>query len=212
MCYIPFVLHLLIATRNPGKLREYMQLLSSLPLVLHTPNEIGLTIVAEEHGQTYAENALEKAMVHQRASGLWTLADDSGLEVEALGGRPGIHSARYGGPDADDALRHQLLLQELSDVPWSARGARFRCAIALVTATGETHHAEGSCKGVIAYEPRGRHGFGYDPLFFIPEYGMTMSQLPPETKNRISHRARALHKMALILRPCLGEHLARGEG
>ncbi|MBC7260391.1 MAG: hypothetical protein H5T63_00130, partial [Chloroflexi bacterium] len=125
--------------------------------------------------------------------------DDSGLEVDALGGAPGIRSARYAGHDTDDASRYQLLLQELDGVPWEKRTARFRCVLVLATPDGEVYSTEGVCEGLVAFEPRGDHGFGYDPVFFLPEYGQTMAQLPPEVKNRISHRARAVQKMFPVL-------------
>ncbi|HID86772.1 MAG TPA: XTP/dITP diphosphatase [Anaerolineae bacterium] len=191
---------LLIATNNPGKLREYENLLADLPLTLTWPGQEGIELEVEETGESFRENAILKARAYARASGLLTLADDSGLEVDALGGEPGILSSRYAGPEADDEDRMRLLLRKLEGVPWEERTARFRCVIALATPQGEVWTTEGSCEGIIAFEPRGEHGFGYDPVFYLPQFGKTMAQLPPELKNRISHRARAAEKARAILR------------
>ena len=185
---------LLIATNNPGKIREYQELLADLPLELTSPAQEGLDIEVAETGESFAENARLKAIAYAKASGLLTLADDSGLEVDALGGEPGIRSARYAGEGASDEERYQLLLERLEDVPWEERTARFRCVIAVATPDREVYTAEGSCEGIIAFEPEGEHGFGYDPIFYLPEYGKTMAELPPEVKNKISHRAKAAQK------------------
>jgi XTP/dITP diphosphohydrolase len=182
---------LLIATRNPGKLREYEQLLAGLPLSLTYLDKEGITHEVEETGESFSENAIRKAQEYARISGLLTLADDSGLEVDALGGEPGVHSARYAGPGADDADRCRLLLERMQGVPWEGRGARFRCVIAIAEPGGKTYSAEGTCEGAIALAPQGDYGFGYDPVFHLPEHDRTMAQLSPEMKNRISHRARA---------------------
>jgi XTP/dITP diphosphohydrolase len=182
---------LLIATRNPGKLREYEQLLAGLPLSLTYLDKEGITHEVEETGESFSENAIRKAQEYARISGLLTLADDSGLEVDALGGEPGVHSARYAGPGADDADRYRLLLERMQGVPWEGRGARFRCVIAIAEPGGKTYSAEGTCEGAIALAPQGDYGFGYDPVFHLPEHDRTMAQLSPEMKNRISHRARA---------------------
>jgi XTP/dITP diphosphohydrolase len=203
---------LLIATNNPGKKEEYVHLLAPLGLCLCTARDLGLTLGLEEVGESYAENARIKAVGYQRASGLLTLADDSGLEVDALDGNPGLHSARYGGPGADDVERYRLLLQQLDGVPRESRSARFRCVIVVVTPSGETYSSEGTCEGIIAFEPRGEHGFGYDPVFYVPEYARTMSQLAAEVKNRISHRARAVERMLPTLARVVTELTAsRGE-
>ncbi len=190
---------LLIATRNAGKLREYDQLLAGLPLSLTYLDREGITHEVEETGESLNQNAIRKAQDYARISGLLTLADDSGLEVDALGGEPGVRSARYAGPEADDADRYRLLLERMQGVPWEGRGARFRCVIAIVEPGGKTHTAEGTCEGVIALAPQGDHGFGYDPVFYLPELDRTMAQLPPEVKNRISHRARAAEVARSIL-------------
>lgn len=190
---------LLIATRNPGKLREYEQLVAGLPLSLTYLAREDISHEVEETGESFSENAIRKAQQYARISGLLTLADDSGLEVDALGGEPGVHSARYAGPGADDADRYQLLLERMQGVPWEGRGARFRCVIAIAEPGGKTYVAEGTCEGMIALAPQGGYGFGYDPVFYLPEHDRTMAQLPPEVKNRISHRARAAQEIRSIL-------------
>ncbi len=195
---------LLIATRNPGKVREYEQLLAGLPLSLTYLSEEGIAHEVEETGETFAENAIRKAEEYARISGLLTLADDSGLEVDALGGEPGVHSSRYAGPGASDEDRYRLLLERIAGVPWEKRGARFRCVIAVAEPEGKTYTAEGACEGMIARAPQGDYGFGYDPVFYLPEYAKTMAELPPEVKNRISHRARATREMRSILETILG--------
>lgn len=189
---------LLIATNNEGKLREYRELLGGLPLSLITPAEMGIKLRVEETGRIYEENAILKATAYARASGLLTVADDSGLEVDALNGEPGIFSARYGGLNTDEE-RYRLLLRKLKGVPWEKRTARFRCVIALAWPSGKVVTFEGVCEGVIAFEPRGTHGFGYDPVFYLPNLGRTMAELSPEEKNRISHRARAAAKLKQFL-------------
>jgi len=196
---------LLIATDNPGKQREYAQLLASLNLELCMPQDLKFDVIAQENGNSYTDNARIKALSYAQASNLLTLADDSGLEVDALGGEPGLHSARYAGNSASDVDRCRLLLQKLNELPWEKRTARFRCVLVLATPSGEIHNTEGTCEGLIAFEPQGTHGFGYDPIFYLPEYGQTMAQLPPEVKNRISHRGRAVQKMLPILSCVLAE-------
>ncbi len=196
---------LLIATHNPGKIEEYEELLAGLPLELTYPAQEGLDIEVAETGASFAENARLKAAAYARASGLVALADDSGLEVDALGGEPGIHSARYAGTGASDKERYRLLLEKLREVPWEERTARFRCVIAVATPGGQVHTAEGICEGIIAFAPKGEHGFGYDPVFYLQEYGKTMADLPPETKNKISHRARAVQRAREILEEIQGK-------
>jgi XTP/dITP diphosphohydrolase len=194
---------LLIATNNAGKLREYTALLGDLPVQLTTPQQEGIELEVEENGATFAENALLKARAYCAASRLPTLADDSGLEVEALGGAPGVYSARYAGNNATDRQRYEKLLAELREIPPAERTARFRCVIALVLPDGTEEITEGECEGVIIDTPRGEHGFGYDPVFYMPALGKTMAELPPELKNRVSHRARALMRMKPILQALL---------
>jgi XTP/dITP diphosphohydrolase len=197
----------LLATRNQGKRREYQNLLAGLNLALVTLDEAGIDLEVEETGATFAENALLKARGYAHASGLPTLADDSGLEVDALGGAPGVHSARYAGADATDQDRYRLLLQSLHNIPEGQRGARFRCVIAVAWPDGAIDVADGTCEGSIAHAPRGSHGFGYDPVFLPAGRTVTMAELSPEEKDRISHRARA----AAALRPALERRLA-GQG
>ncbi len=194
---------LLIATNNAGKLREYADLLGDLPVQLTTPRQEGIELEVEESGTTFAENALLKARAYCAASRLPTLADDSGLEVDALGGAPGVFSARYAGNNATDRQRYEKLLAELRGVPPAERTARFRCVIALVMPDGTEEITEGECEGVIIDTPRGEHGFGYDPVFYMPALGKTMAELPPVLKNRVSHRARALMRMKPVLQALL---------
>ncbi|MBN1137815.1 MAG: XTP/dITP diphosphatase [Anaerolineae bacterium] len=187
---------LLVATNNRGKAREYEELLAGLPLEVTFPAREGITLEVEESGATFEENARLKALAYARASGLLALADDSGLEVDALGGAPGVWSARYAGPGASDADRYQKLLDTLAGVPDGQRTARFRCVVALAWPNGAVRTAEGRCEGRIGWAPRGEHGFGYDPVFIVDGLGgQTMAELAPEIKNRISHRARAVQAL-----------------
>jgi XTP/dITP diphosphohydrolase len=192
---------LLVATNNPGKLEEYRHLLHELPLEITSLGEEEIDFEPEETGVTFEENAILKASAFAERSKLLTLADDSGLEIDRLGGAPGVHSARYGGTQrGEDVQRYELVLRQLAGVPRAERTARFRCVVALATPEGQVQTAEGIVEGVIAFEPQGEHGFGYDPIFFIPEFDCTMAQLPPETKNRISHRAGAAQAALPIIR------------
>jgi len=193
---------LLIATRNRGKKREYARLLQGLEVELIALDDLGVTKTIKEDGASYTENALLKARGYAAATGLLTLADDSGLEVDALDGAPGVLTARYAGEGATDEQRYLLLLEQLKDVPHEHRTVRFRCVIALAWPDGRVEITEGVCEGRITREPRGEHGFGYDPVFYVPEYGCTMAELPPEIKNRISHRARAAAAASEILSHC----------
>jgi XTP/dITP diphosphohydrolase len=191
-------LPLLVATHNAGKLREFRQLLAPLELV--SAADLAPDLKVEESGRTFAENALLKARAFALASGLIALADDSGLEVDALGGAPGVLSARYGGPHLDDAGRCRLLLEALQPFPEShQRAARFRCCLAAWAPDNRHCRAEGVCEGIIAHQPAGENGFGYDPLFFLPEHQQTMAQLPAHLKNQLSHRARALRALHPLL-------------
>lgn len=179
---------LLIATHNLGKLREYRDLLADLSLDVVNLDEVNIDFDVDESGTTFAENAILKARTYADAAGLWTWADDSGLEVDALDGRPGVYSARYAGPNASDEDRYRKLIADLQQAPDRPRSARFRCVVALATPDGRVETAAGAIEGLIIDMPRGNHGFGYDPVFFIPEYGSTMAELPAAVKNRISHR------------------------
>ncbi len=195
-------MRILIATMNEGKLREYERLLADVPdLELETMASLDLRIEVDEDQGTFEGNARKKATEIAAAAGVVCLADDSGLEVDALGGRPGVYSARYSGLGATDARNNSKLLQELANVPAARRTARFRCAIAVVDTNGEVlAETEGACEGRIAPEPRGNHGFGYDPLFVPDGYEQTMAELGPKTKNAISHRAKAAAALVPALR------------
>lgn len=188
---------LLIATHNPGKLREFAAIFSGLDVTLRTLDDMGITHDIEETGETFAENARLKAEGYMQLSGLPTLADDSGLEVAALNGAPGVYSARYGGVKGEAQLRY--LLDQLKDVPWHARLARFICVIALARPGEPTRFVQGTLPGVIEFEPRGSGGFGYDPLFYLLDEHMTVAELPAERKNAISHRAQAAQAAREIL-------------
>ncbi len=196
---------LLVATRNPGKAREYAQLLHDLDLEIVTLDQVGITDDVAETGTTFAENALLKARAYAACSSLLTLADDSGLEVDALSGAPGVFSARYGGPGLDDRGRYELLLRALRDVPDADRSARFHCTIALASPDGREATVDGACEGRITRAPRGQHGFGYDPVFWVDSESCTMAELPTERKNQISHRAAAARGAIIILRKWLSE-------
>ena len=183
---------LLIATHNQGKVQEYRHLLDDLPLELVSLDDLGISEDVEETGSTFLENAWLKARTYSRIGGILTLSDDSGLEVDALGGQPGIHSARYGGEACrNDEDRLSLLLSNMKDVPWPRRTARFRCCIAICQPEGAELSVVGSVAGMIQYEPKGSEGFGYDPVFYLPSFARTMSELSMEIKNRISHRGDA---------------------
>jgi XTP/dITP diphosphohydrolase len=195
---------LLIATNNKGKVREIKALLEGLALNLLTPADLGLAIEVVEDGQTYAENAGKKALAFAQASGLIALGDDSGLEVDALDGQPGLHSHRFCPiPNATDADRRRYLLERLGDRahPWTAR---FRATVAVATPTGRVELASGQCEGEIISDERGSNGFGYDPIFLIPELERTMAELGMEEKNRLSHRARAVQNAIPLLKEALG--------
>jgi XTP/dITP diphosphohydrolase len=188
---------LVMATRNPGKVRELREILQDLGVTLLSLADFPELPEIPEDGATFAENAAAKATAVARLTGRPALADDSGLVVDALGGRPGIFSARYAQDvttprPPTDADNWRKLLREMQDVPREARQARFVCEIALALPDGRTFRVHGECQGMIALEPRGDQGFGYDPVFWVPEYGGTMAELGPMVKNRISHRARAL--------------------
>lgn len=199
------MLKVLLATNNPGKLREYSLLLEGPDIELVTPLIQGVNLKVEESGATMAENAIRKATAYAAVSRLVSLADDSGLEVDALGGEPGVMSARYAGEGASDRERLDYLLRRLDGVPWERRTARFRCIIALAAGSQDVRLFQGECPGIIAFEPRGEGGFGYDPIFYLPQYGKTMAELSIDIKNRVSHRGQAARKVRPVL-----ESLARG--
>ena len=186
---------IVLATRNKGKTREIKEILKDLKLEILTLNDFPEIPTPIEDGKSFQENALKKARFVAQKLNMPALADDSGLEVEALGRQPGILSARYAGENATDEENNKKLLKELSGISLKKRNARYQCIIALVFPSGEEETVKASCNGLIALEPKGKGGFGYDPLFYIPEYGKTMAELPPKIKNRISHRGKALAKL-----------------
>ncbi len=191
---------LLLATNNKNKVREYKSLLKGIPLELVTLTEQGITTVVDEIGQSLEENARLKATLLAAQSRLWALADDSGLEVDALGGEPGRLSARYAGENASDIDRVNYLLLRLENVPWQKRSARFRCVIAVATPGGEVELCSGECQGIISFEAKGKYGFGYDPVFYLPKLGKTMAELPLRMKNQVSHRGQAAKKVRRLLK------------
>lgn len=185
-------MRILLASSNKGKLKEILDLLQDVPIEILLPKDIGIAFEVEEDGKTYEENARKKALAYCIASGLVTLADDSGLEVEALGGKPGLHSARFSGkPGATDADRRIYLLEKLkgNPRPWPAA---FHSTVVIATPDGQTFTLDGECRGEIIPEERGNNGFGYDPIFLVEGLGRTMAELSMEEKNRLSHRARAI--------------------
>ncbi len=196
-----------LATRNPGKVREMLALLAGLPVQIRTLDDYPAIPTLPEVGTTFEANATGKAVTVARLAGQVALADDSGLEVDPLGGAPGVDSATFLGPAATDEDRNAWVLGRLRGVAEGLRTARFRAVVAVARPDGDVRSFEGTCEGRIADAPRGDYGFGYDPIFFVPAYGRTMAELPPEIKNRISHRARAVE----AARPYL-EALARAQG
>jgi XTP/dITP diphosphohydrolase len=196
---------LVIATTNQNKLREYAGIFTGLPFELRSLRDLGIEDDVEETGATFAENAQLKAEFYATRAGMPVLADDSGLEVHALGGAPGVLSHRYAGPNATDADRNALLLKNLAGVPLHARLARFVCAIALARPDRVVEHVEGVLPGVIEMAPRGANGFGYDPLFYLLDENATLAELPAERKNQISHRALAARAARVVLERWVAE-------
>lgn len=199
-------MELLVATHNRGKIAEFAEMLADLQIDWLSLDDIGVTADVAETGHTFRENAVLKAEWYAQETGLLTLADDSGLEVDALNGKPGVFTARYGGPGLTHENRYQLLLKNLRDVPELKRTARFRCVIALVGGDGLLlDTSNGICEGSITFAPAGDGGFGYDPVFYLPERGQTMAQVGSKMKHRISHRGRAMKAMEPRLRQVLGQ-------
>ena len=195
---------LLLGTSNEPKAREYSALFADLPLELTTLDREGIDVVVSETGATYAENATLKAVAYASLSRLTSLADDSGLEVEALGGEPGPKSARYAGEEATNESRIRYLLSKLDGVPWQKRKAYFKCVIAIATPEGMAELCYGECEGIMTFEPKGEGGFGYDPIFYLPELGKTMAELSLAEKNKISHRAQAAREARRVLERLIG--------
>ncbi|MFC2013733.1 XTP/dITP diphosphatase [Chloroflexota bacterium] len=190
---------LLLATNNQGKVREYKSLLQDILYELVTLADQGISIIIEEEGESFEENARLKATILAAESKLPALADDSGLEVDALGGEPGWLSARYAGQGASDRERVEYLLTRLEGVPWEKRSARFRCIIAVATPDGRVELCSGKCEGFITFELKGEQGFGYDPVFYLTELDKTMAELPLEMKNAVSHRGQATRQVYKVL-------------
>ena len=191
---------LVIASRNKGKISELRELLKGHNFEIYSLEDYPHITEIEETGNSFKENALIKARITAQKTGCLALADDSGLEVDALDGSPGIYSSRFAGPEKDDEANNRKLLSLLEGVPLEKRTARFRCVVAAVDPQGIEITTEGVCEGKIGFEPKGSHGFGYDPIFIVEEYGLTMAELGPEIKNKISHRAKAFAKMAAVLK------------
>lgn len=190
---------LLIASNNNHKVTEFRRLFGHLPIDLLTPNDLNLNLDVDETGDTFEANARLKAHAFAETSGLPALADDSGIEVDALDGRPGVLSARYGGEGLDDAGRVQRLLQEMASVPDGQRACRYRVVLVLVAHTEPEESTEGRCEGQVARQTSGANGFGYDPIFYVPAYGKSIADISPDQKDEISHRGIAARAMAEIL-------------
>ena len=190
---------LLVATNNSGKLKEYNVLLEGIPFTLVSLAQAGIEADVEETGSTFEQNATLKASEYCAMSSLITLADDSGLDVDALGGEPGIMSARYAGQGATDEDRINYLLAKIKGVPWEKRTARFKCVIAIAIPGQDIQLCYGTCDGYITYAPKGTNGFGYDPIFYLPEIDKTMAELTFEEKNSVSHRSKAASQARKLL-------------
>ncbi len=186
---------LLLASQNPGKLNEMRQLVDGLPFRVVGLRELGIEDAPEETGHTFVANATLKALHYARRSGLLTVADDSGISVDALGGQPGLYSSRFGGEGASDLERNLLLLEKLREVPWERRGARFTSAVVAAQSGRVLFSAQEEVAGCIAFEMRGTNGFGYDPLFFYPPFGRTFGESAREDKDRVSHRGKAFARL-----------------
>lgn len=185
---------LLLATNNKAKVKEYARLLQGIPYRIVSLEDVNISEQIEETGKSFEENAVLKAKRYAELSGLTTMADDSGLEVDALGGEPGVRSARYAGDGASDKERIDFLLNKLLDVPWEKRQAQFRCVIAIAHPDGRVQICQGQCSGILTFAPLGDNGFGYDPIFYLPDLHKTMAELSISEKNTISHRGKAAEK------------------
>ncbi|MDO4345689.1 MAG: RdgB/HAM1 family non-canonical purine NTP pyrophosphatase [Eubacteriales bacterium] len=197
---------IIFATGNEGKMKEIRMILGDLGAEVLSMKEAGIFTETEENGSTFEENAVIKAQAVRKLTGPddIVLADDSGLEIDWLNGEPGIYSARYLGENTSYEIKNRIILERMDKVPAQKRSARFVCAIAAVLGEGQTLVSRGVMEGRIAYEPAGDHGFGYDPVFWLPEYGCTSAQLSPEQKNEVSHRGKALREMKKQLKNVLG--------
>ena len=190
---------IVFATANEGKVKEIKEILGDFPIEVVSMKEMGITADIEENGTTFEENSLIKARALVKLTGLPALADDSGLEVDYLNGEPGIYSARYLGRDTDYDYKNNYIIDKLSGAKGEERSARFVCVISLVLPDGREFVERGVVEGLIGYEQKGENGFGYDPIFYLPEYGKTSAEIPPEEKNRISHRGKALTAMKKLI-------------
>lgn len=186
---------IIFATKNEGKMKEVREILSDLPYRVQSMEEAGIDIDVVEDGDTFEANAIKKAREICEVSQSIVLADDSGLEIDFFDQAPGVYSARYLGKDTPYSEKNAIILDRMKEVPEEERTARFVCAIAVAFPDGRTHVVRGTIEGIIGYESKGDNGFGYDPIFYVPEYGMTTSEMPPELKNQLSHRGKALRKM-----------------
>lgn len=191
---------LVFATGNQGKMKEIREILADMDLEILSMKEAGVNLDIQEDGTTFEENAVIKAKAVQEATGELTLADDSGLEIDYLNGEPGVYSARYLGEDTSYRIKNANLIQRLEGVPMEQRTARFVCVIAAAFPDGRVETARATIEGVIGYEERGENGFGYDPIFYVPEFHCSTAELSPEQKNAVSHRGKALRQMKEILR------------
>ena len=190
---------IVFATANEGKVKEIKEILKDFPIEVASMKDMGITADIEENGSTFEENSLIKARTLVKLTGLPALADDSGLEVDYLNGEPGIYSARYLGRDTDYDYKNNYIINKLSDAKDKERSARFVCVISLVLPDGREFVERGVVEGLIGYEQKGENGFGYDPIFYLPEYGKTSAELSPDEKNKISHRGKALSAMKKLI-------------
>lgn len=190
---------LIFATGNEGKMREIREILADTGYEILSMKEAGIDLDIVEDGKTFEENAIIKAKAVMEASGELTLADDSGLEIDAFGGEPGIYSSRYLGEDTSYTEKNQIILERMKDIPEEKRSARFVCVIAAAFPDGQTYTTRGSMEGIIGYESKGGNGFGYDPIFYLPELKKYSAQLSSDEKNHLSHRGEALRKMKEVL-------------
>ncbi len=201
------MVQIIFATGNADKMREIREIMADFPVEILSMKEAGITAEIVENGRTFEENAVIKAETIRNLTGKLVLADDSGLEIDYLGGEPGIYSARYMGEDTSYHVKNAALIGRLEGVPDEKRTARFVCAVAAAFPDGTTQTVRGTIEGIIGYQEEGENGFGYDPIFYVPSYGCTTASLPPEEKNRISHRGNALRK----IRPVIAEWLKTQE-
>lgn len=203
---------ILLASRNKEKLKELLACLRDVKATVVTLDEVPGAPDVEENGATFGENATKKATEVARATGMFTVADDSGLVVDALGGAPGVRSSRYAGENATDRENNEKLLREMANMSEGLRGARFVCAVAVADRSGLIGVVEGNCEGSIAFEERGQHGFGYDPLFIKTDYNKTFAELGPDIKNRVSHRFLAMQKAAILIERHLAQKNQKQKG